>query len=140
MNVDDVIELLRTKNQAYGNSALSPLRIWASADAMEQIRVRIDDKLSRLARGDRTELVPEDTVKDLVGYLVLLDIARAMTEGPVSFDDALVARQQMLTDLCRVSPQPGYGSQETILDGARVWAGSDSPLRFAAHLINGSQP
>ncbi len=73
-----VLENLRTmllaKNEAYGNSALDPVRIFArdlSTDA--QIRVRIDDKLSRLARG---QAAGEDVIADLMGYLVLLRIAQ----------------------------------------------------------------
>ena len=41
-----------------------------AVDAAAGIRVRIDDKLSRLARGDGSG--DEDAVKDLVGYLALL--------------------------------------------------------------------
>jgi hypothetical protein len=37
------------KNKLYGDSAFSPLRVFSSADPQEQLRVRIDDKLSRLA-------------------------------------------------------------------------------------------
>jgi len=140
VNVDDVIELLRVKNRAYGSSATQPLRIWASANAMEQIRVRIDDKLSRIARGKDTELVPEDTVKDLIGYLVLLDVARAMDDGPVDFDAALDARHEVLTTLCGLRPRDACVGAEDILSAAKVFAASDSPLRFAARLINGSQP
>jgi len=47
----EVERLLLAKNAAYGNSALQPVRIFSKADAVEQLRVRIDDKLSRLARG-----------------------------------------------------------------------------------------
>lgn len=47
----EIAELLVAKNRAYGNSALEPIRIFARSDPVEQIRVRIDDKLSRLARG-----------------------------------------------------------------------------------------
>lgn len=39
--------MLLAKNAAYGNSALEPVRIFSKADPTEQIRVRIDDKLSR---------------------------------------------------------------------------------------------
>lgn len=42
--------MLLAKNASYGNSALAPLRVFSRADAAEQLRVRIDDKLSRLAR------------------------------------------------------------------------------------------
>lgn len=69
--------LLIAKNDAYGNSALDPVRVFSSADAAEQIRVRLDDKISRLVRGERAG---EDVAKDLLGYLVLLDIAERMSE------------------------------------------------------------
>ena len=72
----DIREFLIRKNTAYGNSALEPVRIFSNADPVEQIRVRIDDKLSRLMKGRDRELVPEDTERDLLGYLVLLQIAK----------------------------------------------------------------
>lgn len=67
----DVRRMLIAKNQAYGDAALNPVRIFSRADAGEQICVRIDDKLSRLARG---AAAGEDQVDDLLGYLVLLKI------------------------------------------------------------------
>ena len=70
--LDDIHEMLLEKNKAYGNSALNPVRIFSKASASEQLRVRIDDKLSRLARGSNAG---EDVVRDLIGYLVLLRIA-----------------------------------------------------------------
>ena len=73
---DSIRELLLAKNRAYGDSALNPLRIFSKASAEQQILDRIDDKLSRLARGTATDAVPEDTVRDLIGYLVLLLVAR----------------------------------------------------------------
>lgn len=73
---DSIRELLLAKNRAYGDSALNPVRTFSKASAEEQILVRIDDKLSRLARGTATDAVPEDTVRDLIGYLVLLLVAR----------------------------------------------------------------
>lgn len=76
-------ELLERKNIQYGNSALEPVRIFSTADAVEQLRVRIDDKLSRLQRG-LTD-AQEDTELDLLGYLVLLRIA----EGDAPVRDAI---------------------------------------------------
>ena len=67
----DVKAMLLEKNQAYGDSALSPLRVFSKAEPREQILVRLDDKLSRLARGGAGG---EDVVRDLLGYLVLLRI------------------------------------------------------------------
>lgn len=74
---DTIRDVLLGKNQAYGNSALDPMRVFARdlpADA--QLCVRIDDKLSRIARG--REHGSDDTLLDLVGYLILLRIARKM--------------------------------------------------------------
>ena len=71
--LDAVADMLIEKNLAYGDSALNPVRVFSKASAEEQIRVRIDDKLSRLARGSDAG---EDTIKDLIGYLVLLRIAQ----------------------------------------------------------------
>ena len=65
---EEIIEMLVEKNQAYGNSALDPVRVFSKSDNIEQLNVRIDDKLSRLARGDNAG---EDVVKDLLGYLLL---------------------------------------------------------------------
>lgn len=75
---DQIKALLIEKNRAYGNSALDPVRIFSRVDAAEQIRVRIDDKLSRLQRG--STYGNEDTVLDLIGYLVLLRIAGSQPE------------------------------------------------------------
>ena len=64
----EITELLLLKNRAYGNSAISPLRVFSKANPLEQINVRLDDKLSRLAKGS---LDGEDVELDLVGYIVL---------------------------------------------------------------------
>lgn len=71
---DRVKALLVAKNRAYGDSALEPLRLFSDADPVAQLEVRIDDKLSRIARGH--DYGDEDTLLDLVGYLVLLMVAR----------------------------------------------------------------
>lgn len=70
----EIREMLIQKNEAYGNAALDPVRVFSQASPEEQLLVRIDDKLSRLKRGHT--FADEDTVKDLIGYLILLQIAR----------------------------------------------------------------
>lgn len=71
--LEEIGDMLIEKNRAYGNSALDPVRIFSKATNVEQILVRIDDKLSRLARGSAAG---EDVEKDLLGYLVILRVAR----------------------------------------------------------------
>lgn len=65
---------LNEKNRKYGDSALNPKRLFSKASIVEQIKVRIDDKLSRLSNQEADE--DEDVVLDLMGYLVLLRIAQ----------------------------------------------------------------
>ena len=71
----EIAHMLIKKNIAYGNSALEPVRIFSKADAREQLHVRIDDKLSRIMKG--TSYVGDNDIDDLIGYLVLLKIAKA---------------------------------------------------------------
>jgi hypothetical protein len=75
MICEDIKQLLIEKNQKYGDSALTPNRIFSKADAVEQLLVRIDDKLSRIQKGAGLLANDEDVVSDLIGYLVLLKIA-----------------------------------------------------------------
>lgn len=70
---DQIKHLLLVKNIAYGNSALNPIRIFAKSDTVEQLYVRIDDKLNRLKNGK--EFVGDNDIDDLLGYLILLKIA-----------------------------------------------------------------
>jgi hypothetical protein len=74
---DAIKKLLLEKNLAYGNSAIDPVRIFSKASPEEQILVRIDDKISRLARG---EVAGEDVFLDLLGYIVLLRVARKFAD------------------------------------------------------------
>lgn len=80
---DSIRDMLLAKNKAYGNSALEPLRIFSKASADEQIKVRLDDKLSRIARGEGVET--EDVEADIIGYLVLMRVFRSMqAEAPLA--------------------------------------------------------
>jgi hypothetical protein len=69
---NEIKQLLLEKNRKYGDSALNPVRIFAKSDATEQLKVRIDDKLNRLKNLQEDET--EDTITDLIGYLILLKI------------------------------------------------------------------
>lgn len=71
---DQIADLLIAKNKAYGDSALNPIRVFSKSDRIEQLNVRIDDKISRIQRG--TDFEDEDTERDLIGYLVLKLIAK----------------------------------------------------------------
>ena len=68
--------MLLAKNEQYGDSALSPNRIFSKASTDEQIKVRIDDKLNRLMLGNDSMETDDDIIKDLIGYLVLLLVSQ----------------------------------------------------------------
>ena len=77
--LDDVVKkitnLLKEKNKAYGNSALNPANIFSRLNATEALCARIDDKIMRIKNkgiNDQTE----DTVDDLIGYLLLLKMSQ----------------------------------------------------------------
>lgn len=69
-----VRDLLLEKNEAYGDSALNPANIFAKGNAVENLCCRIDDKLMRIKMRGITDET-EDTVQDLIGYLILLKVA-----------------------------------------------------------------
>jgi len=75
----EIGELVVQKNIAYGDSAVDPVRIFSKANPIEQILVRLDDKLSRFARGQ--EYPGDNDIDDLMGYLILLKIAKERYEN-----------------------------------------------------------
>ena len=73
----EIAEMLVNKNKSYGNSALDPIRVFSKAGTREQLYVRIDDKLNRLMKG--TDYPGDNDIDDLIGYLVLLKIAKSQS-------------------------------------------------------------
>lgn len=104
--LSSVEEMLLEKNKAYGDAALAPRRIFSKASSTEQLLVRIDDKLSRIATKG-VGYSDEDTLSDLIGYLVLLKIARQNEE--------------------RGEADPGGGSRGTAITGHNPVAGVGDP-------------
>ena len=76
---DQIAALLITKNAAYGNSFSEPINIFSQQAPEEQLKIRIDDKLNRLAKGSTFQ--NEDTILDLVGYLILLRVLDNQRRG-----------------------------------------------------------
>ena len=71
---EEITQMLLLKNASYGTSALDPGRVCSKANSIEQLYVRIDDKLSRIARGG--DFGNEDNINDLIGYLFLVKIKK----------------------------------------------------------------
>ena len=71
--LSEITDMLISKNEKYGNSALEPLGVFSQLSAKEGLLVRIDDKLKRIKNGSLKK-DDEDVINDLIGYLVLLKI------------------------------------------------------------------
>lgn len=78
---DNIKSMLIEKNKSYGDSALDPIRVFSKASSDEQIKIRIDDKLSRISRG--SEFYGDNDLDDLIGYLILLKVSKVYKKGDV---------------------------------------------------------
>ena len=80
---DSIREMVIEKNRRYGDAALTPKRIFSKLDAGEGIKVRIDDKISRIMNGGGA--VRKNDVADLMGYLALFSVS----QGWLDFSDLI---------------------------------------------------
>ena len=74
LECDKLKELLIQKNIDYNNSLHNPVRVFSRASNTDGILCRLDDKISRIKKkgiNDKTE----DTISDILGYLIHLKIA-----------------------------------------------------------------
>ena len=69
----DIETLLIEKNTAYGDAATNPSNVFSTNSPRASICARIDDKLNRIKNRGINDST-EDTVTDLIGYLILLKI------------------------------------------------------------------
>jgi len=70
--LEETKKFLIQKNNDYGDSLQNPIEVFQK-NKIDGILGRIDDKLNRVKAvgiNDKTE----DTIKDLIGYLIHLDI------------------------------------------------------------------
>ena len=114
LKCQEIEDLLIQKNDAYGDSALNPVGIFSSLKASEAIRIRLDDKLKRIANvglNDETE----DTLMDCAGYMVLLMIANDNESNNI---------QERLREGGTTPHTAGDSAQENT--GGKIWF-SDSP-------------
>lgn len=74
---NSIRDLVLEKNKRYGDSALSPLGCFSKLNGDEGIRIRLDDKLKRIANS--SDLRKND-IADLIGYLSLLCVSRGWTD------------------------------------------------------------
>lgn len=75
-------EFLLEKNRRYGDSAIQPVHIFSKVSAEDQIKNRLDDKLSRIMNSDKLR---KNDCADVLGYTVLLMVQN----GWLEMDDLL---------------------------------------------------
>ncbi len=126
----DLADFLIAKNKSYGDSALSPVSIFAPGKPGDLIRVRIDDKLSRIKNSPTA--FGEDAPKDLAGYLVLFAIALEKWETEISTAQKIVKMcSQIETLACAGFMSSDVSIFSTPLERAKV--AMDSTLGCARY-------
>ena len=92
----EVVLLLLQKNKAYGDTANNPPQIFSKLSAKEGLLARIDDKLSRIKQKGLNDLT-EDTVQDLIGYLILYKVQLKKEENKIK-DILIKGKKQKLKE------------------------------------------
>lgn len=73
---DKISEILIYKNKMYGNSILEPKQIFYKGGYVDNILMRLDDKIGRIANTTGGNPIRVNDIVDIIGYLVLLLIAK----------------------------------------------------------------
>ena len=73
---DAMKDLLLYKNEKYGDSAIYPKRIFFKGESADSIKIRLDDKLSRVISSEETRV---NDVCDIIGYCTLLLISMGVS-------------------------------------------------------------
>ena len=104
--IEEMCESMKThlikKNRDNGDSATNPSNVFSSGSPVDSLCARIDDKLMRIQNkgiNDKTE----DTVSDLIGYLILLKVA-LHKEKHDEYED--MAETIRLGGFCNISGTP----------------------------------
>lgn len=69
----EFVGFLIEKNRRYGDSALKPVRLFSRLTAIGGLKIRTDDKLSRI---DNSDKLRKNDVVDLMGYIGLIIISQ----------------------------------------------------------------
>jgi hypothetical protein len=88
-----VATFLKEKNISYSGSAFKTSGVFSGMSAIDKIHVRIDDKITRLISGN--EYRGDDTMKDLLGYLILERAVRVYLE-----EASPIIHQCRIADCC----------------------------------------
>jgi hypothetical protein len=71
----EICKFLLDKNKSYGNSAAESINVFSTPDPIEGVRLRMDDKIKRIRNSNKHAVKDnEDSVRDLIGYLILYEI------------------------------------------------------------------
>lgn len=73
-------DLLLYKNEKYGDAALKPKNIFYKGSPTDSIRIRLDDKISRIRNSDELRV---NDICDTIGYLTLLLISMGATKEDI---------------------------------------------------------
>ena len=80
--IEAMKDLLMYKNKHYGNSALEPIGIFYKGSAEDSIKIRLDDKLKRIANSKEEPKIND--ICDIIGYSFLELTKRAEKENIIA--------------------------------------------------------
>ena len=71
--LENLNKLLQEKNKRYGDSALTPMKLFIKFFASDSILIRLDDILYRVKNSD---VLRKNDIADIMGYLTLLCVSK----------------------------------------------------------------
>lgn len=77
--LNSIKNVLIEKNKRYGNAGLEPLGVFYKGDAENSIKIRLDDKLSRIKN---SKTLRKNDLYDLLGYCILYLINKEYNDVP----------------------------------------------------------
>ncbi len=137
---DEIKALLLRKNEAYGDSVFETRRTFSDiTDPLALIRVRMDDKLSRIRNAQETGFKDdEDPYLDLIGYLILYlvvgDAQRAGSDAETV--DAALGDTETLVE---TKSDPLKTALEIISREPDAVGHTRHPAEFAARVMNAAR-
>lgn len=126
----NVLNLLGEKNTQYGDSAFDPIRVFSKLGPDAGLRVRIDDKLSRLLRGNADMESDTDVIDDLIGYFILLRLS--MDEQAVDEEAPVVTVKNKFGLSPAAQEEMEYFKQKDFRQGGFIdkrFGGGDSEIQ-----------
>lgn len=86
--ITDIKNFLLEKNKKYGDSVISPVRVFSMLTSEQGILIRMDDKVNRIINNNEIKPKLNDMI-DLIGYISFLFVLDLKAGNKISFNKNL---------------------------------------------------